>query len=972
MGKPNWVTKAGELGTIEEGAFYNLQLDANDPDGNALSYAIISGYLPPGLVINKTTGIVSGNPKSVYEIRGVPFDVTQDVTNTFCCRVTSSSGQISDRTFSLTVTGQDTPTILTDAQQLTAIFDGTYVSIFIRAQDLDNEPIQWSVSKGELPPGLSLNQDTGEISGYATPVTTRTSSNTVGWDAPDHRWNEYPWNNTETWINQNYQFTIEVTDGKEFAQKTYTLLVLAKSLLTADVDNLTVDENSLITADMDLLHRPVLVTQPADLGIVEHDNYFAYKFEGIDFDFDEIEFGIDSPNGLGFDSASGNGFSTDLFDQGDLSIPNGITLNRETGWLYGYISRQQLSQVEYDFAVYVYKKNNPTVKSRSVLFKLTVVNELASAIIWQTPNDLGSVNTGDISELAIESTNGIGLNVTYELQSGSALPQGLHLLDNGLIIGRPSFEYTSYDNGTTTFDENIREVGQRLAPVTFDKLYSFTIKASGPGGVVTATRTFTLLLNPVSFVPYESLYLKANPGIEDKNLFATITKNTDIIPAEDVYRVGDPYFGIPQDMRMLLLSGLTASRAEEYIAAMSANHYRKNLKFKDAKVSKAYDINQNVLYEVIYYELDDYDETAAGSVSSSINLKNKINRNITVDSARVKIDNTYSTMDGGGDNVVYPNSLTNMRNQLIKEIGLSVREVLPKWMSNRQVDGSIIGWKPVVILAYVKPGTGDRILFNLNRRTDLDQKLISFDVDRYIWDNNLSKNYNATTNGYTESNETTFDIDIPFASGTPDFTVDFALDIPFNQIHGRSTAYIDDNNGLDGLILSYENKTLIFATQEQYLLYNEPNDGWERGIVLYDDVAGLDSAGFANTELVPGYTENFIDPTVTNQRAGIWKIVRDANNNVWRLEFQQEIDLSNNVYVSNGNKYGGYLLEYDPTINFTAGKTVPSYSIKEAALKSLPTSFDETQTRFISNITTYEPPDQSDKYLVFPKENIWS
>lgn len=973
MGKPVWVTAAGDLGKIQEGVFYELEMSAFDPDGGTLEYQVIAGYMPPGLVMNEYDGTISGRPKTVYEIRGIPFEVTEDVTSTFCCRITSSTtGQITDRTFSLTVTGQDAPTIETPAQALDTILDGTYFSTFIEAQDLDNEPLTWSITAGSLPPGLSLNSETGEISGFATPVTTTTSSATVGWSASEQGWNEYPWNHREAWINENYQFTVEVTDGKEFAQQTYTLLVLAKSLLTADIDNLTSDDNQLLTADMTTKHVPALITAPEDLGIYEHDNYFAYRFTGVDFDSDEIEYGIASPNGLGFDDISGSGFDSELFDQGDLAIPAGLTLNRETGWFYGYISTQQLAQVEYNFAVYVYKKNDPTIRSDNVLFTITVVNDLAGAIIWQTPSNLGKIETGAISELAIESTNSVGINVNYSLTSNSSLPQGLKLLENGLIVGRASFEYTSYDNGTTTFDQNIRELGSRLDPVTFDQTYTFTVVASSPGGDVSASRTFSITIDPVDFAPYESLYLKANPGLDDKNLFASIVKNTDVIPPADVYRNGDPYFGLSQDIRMLLLSGIQASSAADYVEAMSRNHYRKELKFGEAKVSKAYDINQKVLYEVVYYELDDYGETASGSVSSSINLNNKINRNITVDSQSVTVDSTYQTLDGAGDNIIFPNSLINMRNQIKNQLGMNVREVLPKWMSNRQADGSIIGWKPVAVLAYVKPGTGDRILFNLKRRTDLDQKLISFDTDRYIWDNNLSKTYDATTGEYLESSETTFDIDVDFSTGDPDATVDFALDIPFNQIHGRTTEYIDSLGGLDKLIVSYENKTVIFATQEDYLFYNEPEDGWIRGLTFYDDADGYDGNGFSNDETVPGYAENFADPSVTNQRAGVWKIVRDTDNDIWLLEFQSSLSLGDTVEVRQGFKYGSYLLRYGPDIDFSSGNTVPKYNILEPALKSTPTTFDSNNTRFINNVTTYELPDQSDKYLVFPKENIWS
>ena len=116
MGKPVWTTAAGNLGTIEEGIFYELDLVANDPDGGDLTYIIIAGYMPPGLVLNENSGTIDGRPKISYEIRGVPSIVDQDVSSTFCCRVTSTTGQISDRTFSITVTGQDAPTIKTESK----------------------------------------------------------------------------------------------------------------------------------------------------------------------------------------------------------------------------------------------------------------------------------------------------------------------------------------------------------------------------------------------------------------------------------------------------------------------------------------------------------------------------------------------------------------------------------------------------------------------------------------------------------------------------------------------------------------------------------------------------------------------------------------------------------------------------------------------------------------------------------------
>jgi hypothetical protein len=976
MGKPVWVTRAGNLGTLEEGVFYELLMEAFDPDGGELEYKVIAGYMPPGLVMNERTGMVSGRPKDLYLIRGVPFEVTEDVTSTFCCRLVSEDGKIADRTFSITVTGQDAPTIITPESELARIFDGTYVEIQLEAEDLDREPVTWKINAGSLPPGLDLDPVTGIISGYAQPVISVASESTVGWDATDAGWEEYLWSHSPAWINQNYQFTVEITDGKEYAQRSYSIFMLSKSLLTADQDTITADSDSFITADQDTKHRPALITVPADLGIYEHDNYFAYKFAGVDFDFEQFEFGIVSGDGNGFDSILGSGFDSELFDQGSLSLPPGLTLNFETGWLYGYIQSQIAAQTEYNFAVYVYKKNDPTVRSELVYFTITIVGDLANAVIWQTPTDLGTIPTGSISELAIESVNQVGLTVSYSLESGSSLPQGLTLLPNGLIVGRASFEYTSFDRGVTTFDQNIRELGARLKPVTFDQTYTFTVKAASSNNALLAYKTFTITIDPSDFEPYESLYLKANPGQLAKDLFLSITKNSDIIPGNDVYRNGDPYFGRANDARLLLLSGLAASPAEDYISAMSINHYRKVLKFGEPKLSKAYDQDQNIIYEVLYYDLVDDSENTNGSVSKSLNLVNKINRNVTVDAGNVKIDSTHYTMDGAADRVVYPNSLINMRRQLIDTIGMSVREVLPKWMSNRQADGSIIGWKPVVVISYLKPGTGDRALFNLKRRSDFDQKTISFDFDRYIWDNNLSKTFNAETGEYLTSAETTFDVEVDFSNPDPVATVDFALDIPFNQVDGRLSDYIDDLGGLDGIITVYEGKTLIFATQEQFTGYNEPNGGWIKNKTFWDDESGWDSqstVGWDDYELVNGYQEMQAAPTtVVNQRAGVWKIIRNQVNGLLSLEFQQEIDPDQTVFVRNGFKYGGYLLKYDGIINFSVGKTVPYYRSVEEVNQNIATTFDLTQTRFITNVVTYEDPDQSDKYLVFPRENIWA
>lgn len=946
MAKPVWVTDAGNLGTIEEEVYYELGLEATDPNGGEITYQVISGYMPPGIIL-KNNGNITGRPKNTYRLDGIPFSVSEDVTSTFCIRATNSLGKIADRTFSLTVTGQDSPEILTPASELARVFDGTYVDIQLEFNDDDGDPLEWKIIKGNLPPGLSLS-DSGIISGYVDTETNSANADSVGWSPNAAGWSEYPWSHAEQWINQNYEFTVQLFDGKEYAQKKYNIFVLAKSNLGADVDNITVDDNALVTADMDTKHNPVLLTQPTDFGFYEHDNYFAFEFTGKDFDNDEIYFGITGLDTFGFDSSEGSGFDTGSFDQGELNLPEGLTLNIETGWLYGYIGTQIPAQQEYRFGVYTYKKDTPESRSDIVFFTLTVVSNLANAIVWQTDSNMGSLKAGSVSELSIETTNPIGIPVTYELVSGK-LPQGVKLLDNGLIVGRASFETTSFDNGTTTFDFDVRELGFSVNETTLDKNFTFRVKVYSVNQELVAYRNFTVTIESTDYRPYDTLYLKAMPGSADKRLFSEIVSNTDIFPDSSVYRAGDPNFGKAQDTRLLLLGGLLSSKLETYAAAMLKNHHRKKLCLGEPKLSKAYDKNRNVVYEVIYYETMDADETKKGSVPRSIDLTGK-------------------TQDGG---IVYPNSLTNMRNQLITEVGFREREELPLWMSSRQADGSIIGWKPVIVLSYLKPGKGEKVLFNLNRLNDSDAKLIDLEFDRYILDNNMSKNYNAETGEWEISAETTFDLEGDFIS-TPVATVDAALSLPFSIFNGRTDAEIDALGGLDGLTTVYEGKTVVFAEQEQYTGYNEPYDGWYTTDTFWDDATGW-GVNWDAYEVINGYEEKQADSTVVNKRAGVWKFVRDTDNDILVLEFQQEIQQGETVLVRNGFKYGGYILEYDENIQSDEGKTVPYYQRAEELITQNQTTFNiNGNTRFISSITKYEDPDESDKYLVFPKQTIWA
>ena len=748
MAKPIWVTQDGSLGKIEEGIYYQLAVEATDPDGEDIIFKVISGYLPPGLVLD-ADGNLYGQPRLNYKLDGVPYNVNKDVTSGFCIRASATDGKISDKTFSITVTGQDTPVITNTSGSLATILTGEYTEIQIDTIDDDNDVLVYNIIKGSIPEGMTLDTSTGKISGYPMPYVSEYDADRLGWNAPGSAWEDDEWGlNRPVTTHKNYEFTLEVTDGKEKTDKIFSILVLSKSLLKADSTYHTVDDTQYVTADMDTNQNPIMLTQDTDLGIYEHNNYFTYRFEAID---------IFNSEPIGFEIESG-------------SLPPGLVLNPTTGWVYGYIPNQTISQTEYTVNVRAYKISDPTQYSNTVELKLTVVSNLYSAVNWISPSNLGTITTGELCNIAIESTNTANLTVNYYIYprsidseynndytiKGGQLPQGLVLQSNGLLIGRPSFEYTTYDSNDTTLDVSVREAGVRTGETTFDRDFNFTIVAESLNSEIRAQKDFKVTVTSKNNRPYESLYLKSN--LTKDKYWQDIVLNTDIFPQADIYRNSDPNFGIQLDARMLLISGLSAKSSTAIMTALDKNHYRKVLKFGKPQVAKSYLLDKTVEYEVVYYEIvDDQNTKNQETISASINLSQQINNEVIEYESKIP-----------SDAIVYPNSLENMRNQVIDTVG-QVSALLPRWMLSAQTNGRVLGFTPAWVIAYVTPGNGEQIAYNIRTQFGTQLNLVDFEVDRYELDKALTTNWDPVTEQWIPQPpaETTFDNDAHYQLPEP-------------------------------------------------------------------------------------------------------------------------------------------------------------------------------------------------------------
>jgi hypothetical protein len=800
MAQPRWVTAAGSLGTIPEGVFYSTPLVAVDPLAeDQIFYALIAGRLPAGVQIQQT-GILAGVPLAVANVQGVPAEVSRDVTSKFVVRAYTQQQvnnitvvkRLADRTFELTVTGQDAPEFVSPAGQLAQVYDGSVVS-GIQVLYTNTDPDQVVVIRlvaGQLPPGLTINA-TGLISGFV-PVTA-VPGGTGGWSADGEAWDQLPWSFSTQADSTNYEFVLEVTDGVSSTLRTFSIFVWARSTMTADNTLITAD-NTFITADVSPIRAPIILNPVGTIGTVRNDNFFAYQFNGLDLDnnpftiFPIITIGtvfnvnVNPPGNpqtvlnTAFPAAvAGSGVLDETLDElwvydgtiwdnfGPVSVgytsslPPGLTLDPVSGWLYGYIPNTGISTNTYDFSLLIKTTADANIFSGPYNYSLTVTGPINSEIIWLTPSNpaelarvpssLGSIVNGSVSTLYVEAVNTGGLELQYELDLGTVgdpqynlLPQGLELLPSGDIAGRVSFNTFAVDGGTTTFDVS-RQNG--ADPTTFDLVRVFTVRAFSVDGVVNVTKTFSITVVRQFNEPYENLYIQCMPPQNDRDLIDSLLQNSDIFPQDLLYRPDDANFGVATRVVYNHAYGLTAATIEEYYASLTKNHYWKNLVLGEIKTAQARDATGQVIYEVVYSQVvDDLVNNQGESVSKAVELPYVIELD---DSSQVS--------------TVYPNSLINMRDQVIDVVG-QVSNILPDWMISQQQNGRILGFVPAWVIAYTKPGRAEQVAYNIKTQFDQPLNLIDFEVDRYELDRLLTKNWDPAADSWIPSppEVTTFDV----------------------------------------------------------------------------------------------------------------------------------------------------------------------------------------------------------------------
>jgi hypothetical protein len=827
MAQPIWNTPAGSIGTFPSTLPLLVQLSASPVSpATTIVYLLLSGSLPSGVTLS-TIGLISGTPTLV----------TTDTSTTFTVRATDNLGNLRDRTFSMGVSGVAIPQFTTPEGSLLSTQDSIWIELPIQYSNPDStNNVVVEVQEGTLPPGLEINSE-GLIRGYAYPPLVNVTLNSIVTNATisSSTTNAITCTSTNGFtvgrpvvftdtafgditedttyyiksILNTTTFTISATqNGSTFplvdstGSMTVTLPAISTGAPTIRTYSFTLKLISTLGGDtasysITVINQntpvsqggpgktpnsripTILNTRPLTFNVNDTDPYYGYYvLPPVDPSIDAMIGTVQSGNYFAF-KIIGYDFDGNTLTYSYSGLPLGLVGNPVTGWITGTPTLTSTGISSYDFNVRVFKASSTSITTVNFNFALTVSNEVNGTITWITPSTLDTIFNGTISTLSVNAISDVELSYRLTPDSGP-LPPNLILLSNGEITGTVADQPTSellVQNDETTF--------------------TFTVEAYSPiFSVVYSTKTFTVTVLQEFSQPTDTLYIKAAPSIEDRNIIDSLLNSETLIPEASLYRPNDVYFGKATSVIYEHAYGIYASDIDEYLAAVTQNHYWRNITLGELKTAVAKNNAGEIIYEVVYSEvIDNLVNPAGTSISSSIFWPRLIDlglgpwytsiTDIYTSYADILGQEYYTSLTPGYARTLYPNSLFNMRNRVAQVVGQEYdSRLLPLWMTSQQPNGSTLGYTQAWVICYTKPGLSTTIKNNIQNNWQYTLNEINFNIDRFSVDKSETYNYdkNLTPPAWTG---------LPSATPVPDplDSKDFYVLFPRQTILPNQTQY---------------------------------------------------------------------------------------------------------------------------------------------------------------------------------------
>jgi hypothetical protein len=188
---PRFVITTTSLANGTVGLAYNATILTQGAVGTASFTLLPGGSLPPGLTLNRATGVISGTP-------------TQVGTSTFRILAEDSvNSEVRNATSSFSITVDPSLLSITTSSLQRATAGVAYTQTVEATGGIS--PYRWTIQTGSLPPNLTLNNTTGVLSGVVVQGGVAT-------------------------------FTVRVTDGAGItAERPFTLETVTQLGITANI-----------------------------------------------------------------------------------------------------------------------------------------------------------------------------------------------------------------------------------------------------------------------------------------------------------------------------------------------------------------------------------------------------------------------------------------------------------------------------------------------------------------------------------------------------------------------------------------------------------------------------------------------------------------------------------------------------------------------------------------------------------------
>ena len=249
---------------------------------------------------------------------------------------------------------------------------------------------------------------------------------------------------------------------------------------------------------------------------------------------------------------------------------------------------------------------------------------------------LGSIAPFKVSVFKVSATSGTGRSITYAYKKGR-LPQGLEIQPDGEIYGRMKDRVFTIDQGTTTF------TGNDSSATSFDSEYYFTVTATDSQKLLSSDQEFMIKVYKDNYAAVANLFSRSYLDQTSRTNYEALVNDYKVFSPNMLYRPDDEFFGKNYARNWLFLSGIKLENIKTIVQYMENNHFDTRLFFGDIKTAKAKANGGEVIYEVVYAELIDPNE----SIQQDSTLKSVANQ------AEFEVGTKY-----------YTNSITNLRNEI--------------------------------------------------------------------------------------------------------------------------------------------------------------------------------------------------------------------------------------------------------------------------------------------------------------------